>query len=289
MKDLRGKKALITGGASGIGRALTLALADAGVDCWLLDVDEHGMADVVAEVCRRAVQAVGKRCDLTQPAEITQAVRELLAAWGELHLLVNNAGVACYGAMDQLTADQWDRVLRVNLLAPIQLTRELLPVLLTQDEAHILNVGSLASHVAIRKLAPYNVSKFGLLGLSETLRSEYGRGALGVTTLCPGFVDTPIFDRAEYAGSRQRKPPRWLMTTPDRIARRGLRAIQRNEPLVVMTALARALWILKRLAPRLFLRTFSWRHRPRGPDLQVGQPPEFTLNDADKHSQRSAA
>lgn len=285
MKTLRGRKALITGGASGIGRALTLALADAGVDCYVLDVDEPGMAAVLAEARQRGVQAAGAKCDLTQPAAVTKAVGELLAAWGSIHILVNNAGVGCYGAMDQLTDEQWDRVLRINLLAPIQLTRELLPVLLAQDEAHILNMGSLASHIAMRKLGPYNVSKFGLLGLSETLRSEYGRGALGVTTICPGFVDTPIYDRSIIAGRKIRKPHRRMMTTPEHIARRAMRAMRRNEPVVVITALARVLWLLKRLAPGLFLRTFSWRYRPGG---NAGAAAPATAHDQNGGGRRAA-
>jgi NAD(P)-dependent dehydrogenase (short-subunit alcohol dehydrogenase family) len=258
MKTLPGRKALITGGASGIGRALTLALADAGVDCYLLDVDEPGMASTVADARRRGVLAEGARCDLSQPAEISGSVKRLLATWGSIHILVNNAGVACYGAMHELTEDHWNRVMQVNLLAPIQLTRELLPVLLAQDEAHIVNVGSLASHVAARKLGPYNVSKFGILGLSETLRAEYGRGSLGVTALCPGFVDTRIYERMVCAGKQKRKPPRMLMTTPQRVARRAVRAIRRNDPVVVMAPGARLLWYLKRLAPGLFLRAFTW-------------------------------
>jgi short-subunit dehydrogenase len=237
---------------------LTLALADAGVDCYVLDIDEPGMAATVAEARRRGVQATGARVDLSRPVEVTEAVKTLLATWGSIHILVNNAGVACYGAMHELTDDHWNRVLQVNLLAPIQLTRELLPALLAQDEAHILNVGSLASHIAARKLGPYNVSKFGILGLSETLRSEYGRSSLGVTTLCPGFVDTPIFDRMAVVGKKKRKPLRMLTTTPDRVARRPIRAIRRTEPVVVLTPAARALWLLKRLAPGLFLRAFTW-------------------------------
>ena len=92
-----------------------------------------------------------------------------------------------------MTEDMWNRVLAINLLAPIQIIRELLPTLLAVEEAHILNVCSLAGLVAGAKLTAYNVSKFGLQGLSESLRAEYGRTGLGVTSLCPGFVKTNIF------------------------------------------------------------------------------------------------
>lgn len=262
MKTLRGRKAIITGGAGGIGRAITLALAREGVDCCLFDIDAEGMASTLAEASQLGVATLGIHCDMTDSAAISRAVAEYRSAWGTLHVLVNNAGIACYGFADQLSAEQWNRVLAINLLAPIQLTREFLALLLAQEESHIVNLGSLASHVALRKLAPYNVSKFGILGLSESLRSEYGRSSMGVTALCPGFVETGIYDAAEYApGGSRKRPPRWVMTTPEKVAQSAIRAIRRNQPLVVMTALAHTLCFFKRLSPSLFLRLFCGRHK----------------------------
>ena len=97
------------------------------------------------------------------------------------------AGVAYYGATLDMTAEQWERIMAVNLLAPIQLIRALLPTLIAQDEAHVVNVGSIFGLVPLRKGAAYQTSKFGLVGLSAALRAEYGRD-IGVTALCPGFV-----------------------------------------------------------------------------------------------------
>lgn len=282
MKTLHGRKALITGAASGIGRALTLGLAREGVHLYLLDINEIGLADVVTQARKEGVEAVGKYCDVADSAQLTGCLREMLTDWGDPQLLVNNAGVGSYGATHQMTAEQWNRLLAINLLAPIQITRELLPTLLAQDEAHILNVCSMAGLVGFPKTAPYNVSKFGLQGLSESLRSEYGKTNLGVTSLCPGFVDTNIFSAANDGLSPQkvRAPSAWAMTTPERVASLAIRGIRRNRPLVVVTLMARSLWFLKRTAPGLFLHVFCRTPRQRASVESQPSAPDLTRRSA---------
>jgi len=273
MMMLRGKRALITGAASGIGRALALGLAREGMNLVLLDVDRAGLANVVSEIEPSGVDVRTRICNLRQPSEISECVHDVLAEGG-IDLLVNNAGVATYGPTEQMDEEQWSRVLAVNLLAPIQLIREFLPSLLARHEAHILNVCSLAGLVAGAKLAAYNVSKFGLQGLSETLRCEYGRSGLGVTSLCPGFAPTNIYESANRDGSPQKAevPTAWIMTTPERIAARAIRGIKRNQPIVIVTPMAHVLWFLKRLAPRVFLRVFTNKYRePSRSEMLAGR------------------
>lgn len=263
MKTLRGKKALITGAASGIGRALALALAREGVDLYLFDIDMPGLAEVVVQAKQEGVEAFGQHCDLRSPGEISAHIQALLAQWGRLDLLVNSAGIALYGPTEMMNEDQWNRVLAINLMAPIQITRELLPTLLAQEEAHILNVCSLAGLVATAKLTAYNVSKFGLQGFGESLRAEYGRNGLGVTSLCPGFVNTNIYQDVDIRrpSGKIRTPPAFLAIPPERVAAKAVRAIRRNKPIVVVTMLAHCLWFLKRLAPSLFLRLFCRKRK----------------------------
>ena len=148
MKSVRGKRALVTGAASGIGREIALQLALEGAHVYLLDVDAEGLAEVVRDARVCGVEVVGVRCDLSKPAEIAAALSDMLAAWDGVDILVNNAGVAFYGPTEKMTAEQWDWLLGINLLAPIQITRELLPTLLSRPEAHILNVCSVAGLVA---------------------------------------------------------------------------------------------------------------------------------------------
>jgi 3-oxoacyl-[acyl-carrier protein] reductase len=143
MDVIRGKKALVTGAASGIGRAIALALAREGADLFLLDIDAERLAATTREAAALGIAVRGEVCDLTQPAAIEQALAVLSAMWERVDILVNNAGVAYYGPTDKMGAGEWDRILGVNLLAPVHLIRALVPGMLAGGDAHILNVCSL--------------------------------------------------------------------------------------------------------------------------------------------------
>jgi short-subunit dehydrogenase len=264
MQSIRGKKTLVTGAASGIGKAIALALARAGADLYLLDIDEMKLAGVVAAARQWGGEVVGAQCDLARTENITAAVQSIRQSWRYIDILINNAGVAYYGPTERMWADQWNSVLAINLLAPIQLTREWLPILLTRLEAHVLNVCSIAGLVASGKLAAYHTSKYGLVGFSEALRAEYSARGLGVTALCPGFVRTNIFQAAMSGQDRKpvRVPPRWLCSSPEKVAARALKAILRNEGLVLVSPMAHVLWFLKRLSPDLL--AFLSRRRHKG-------------------------
>jgi 3-oxoacyl-[acyl-carrier protein] reductase len=278
MKTIRGKRALVTGAASGIGRAIALALAREGADLYLLDIDQEKLTAVVAEARQYGTRVDGAVCNLARPEEITAAVKVLLERWGHLDILVNNAGISFHGKTDEMTAEQWDRLLGVNLLAPIQLTRELLPTLLARDEAHILNVASILGLVAIPRFTAYQVSKFGLVGFSESLRAEYTCRGLGVTALCPGYVRTNIYQAMVDAPNAKpmSQPPRWFHASPEMVAAAAVKAIYRNRGVVVVSLLARFLWSVKRLAPRLWdfasrLRKKKSRKPPAAP-VDQGKP-----------------
>jgi short-subunit dehydrogenase len=191
---------------------------------------------------------------------VTAALKELLAAWDGIDILVNNAGVAFYGPTEKMTAAQWDWLLGINLLAPIQITRELLPTLLTRPEAHILNVCSIAGLVAGARTTAYHVSKFGLVGFTEALRAEFGRRGIGVTALCPGAVRTNLY-RSAISGKKRRAvvpdPPVWLSTTPQQVALAAVQAIQKNRRFVLLTPLAHVLYNTKRFVPSLL----DWMHQ----------------------------
>jgi 3-oxoacyl-[acyl-carrier protein] reductase len=266
MQVIRGRRALVTGAASGIGRALALALAEEGADLFLIDKDEGGLAAAAREAARLGVAVETRVCDLTQSAEIAACVRSVLSGRGPLNILVNNAGAAYYGATHDMAAEQWERIIAVNLLAPIQLVRELMPTLLAQDEAHVVNVCSIFGLVPLRKGAAYQTSKFGLVGLSAALRAEYGR-EIGVTALCPGFVRTPLLETFETGapGQQRHAIPAWLCARPEQVAAATMRAIRRNKGLVVITPAARLLWLMGRLSPGLldWVTRQGWRGKKR--------------------------
>jgi len=260
MRELTQKKVLITGAASGIGRALALGFAAEGSQLWLLDVEPAGLAATALAVRQQGVAVESRCCDLTERQQITAAVRDLLDSWGTLDVLVNNAGVAYYGPTVRMTTEQCDRVLAVNLLAPIQLTRELLPVLLERPEAHVLNVASMYGFFPTDRATAYHASKFGLLGFSEALRCECSRKGLGVTTLCPGFVRTDFFAKIPCGrpGRTTPTPPRWLSASPETAARKGIRGVRRNQRLVLVTPLAYVAYYARRMMPGAIDRLYQF-------------------------------
>jgi 3-oxoacyl-[acyl-carrier protein] reductase len=260
MKIIRGRKALVTGAASGIGRAIALALAREGADLFLIDIDGERLEAVACEARQRGVAAIADICDLADESEISGAVERVIA-WGGLNILINNAGLTFYGPTETMTAVQWRRILAVNLLAPVQLFAELLPVLAAAEEAHVVNVCSMFGLAPWRKAAAYQTSKYGLVGFTAALRAEFQREHFGVTALCPGFVTTALLE----GKANDRAAPGWISTTPETVADKAITAIRRNRALVLITPVAHFYWRFARFAPRLtdWLLREGWRRRGR--------------------------
>ena len=265
MREIRGKWALVTGAASGIGRAIALRLAREGAHLFLVDIDEAGLASVGEEARQEGVQVIGRRCDMAEPCEVSAAAAEILARCGGVDILVNNAGITYYGRTDEMSAEHWDRLMRVNLLSHVQFTRELLPSLLGRPEAHVLNVCSILGLIGMPKVTASCTSKFAMVGFSESLRNEFGRQGLGVTALCPGFVSTNLFTNAPLPESAEehKLPPRLICTTPERVAKAAIKAIYRNRRLVTIEPFARLMYAVKRFAPWLLDFIFQLGKRKR--------------------------
>ncbi len=283
MRTIRNRTALITGAASGIGRAIALRLAREGANLFLLDINEAELASTILAARCEGTRVTGQRCDVSQTSQIQQSVQLVVERWGGVDILVNNAGITYYGDTAEMSAEHCERLLAINLHAPIHFTRELLPTLLDRDEAHVLNVASFFGLIGSRKLAAYTSSKFGLVGFSESLRAEYGRCGLGVTALCPGFVDTNLFATAPRGNDQteSKMPPSWILTTPEKIANRAIKAIYRNQALVVQQPYAKLAYFGKRFFPGLL----DWaNHLSRRSKKQVPTPDSET-----QPSRRTAA
>ncbi len=230
---------------------------------FLVDIDQTHLGTVAHDAEQYGVHVISHVADLSLPDEVRQIPGIVRRTWGGLDILVNNAGIVHYGPSEQMTDEQWERLLGVNLYAPLHLTRAFLPSLLQRPEAHILNVCSIAGLVAGPKLAAYHASKFALVGFSEALRAEFGGRGLGITAICPGLVRTNLFHAATTTrGKPFPKIPNWLSTSPEKVAARAIHAIRHNQGLVVVTPLAGFLWAFKRWAPGLldWLQQFR-RHR----------------------------
>ncbi len=264
MRIIRGKQAMITGAASGIGRAIALELAREGADLFLVDIKAAELAAVAEEARDHGVNVVTATADLADPAQISNTVEQLRNTLKRLNILVNNAGTTYYGQTHLMTGEQWKRIMAVNLMAPIQLVHELMPMLLAAEDAHILNVCSIFGLVTWRKTTAYQTSKFGLVGFSNALRAEYSGEKFGVTALCPGFVQSSLLDDCETdKPDREVKVPAWICATAEQTAVKAVRAIRKNKGLVLVTPAAHFYWRLMRVSPALvdWLTREGWRRR----------------------------
>jgi NAD(P)-dependent dehydrogenase (short-subunit alcohol dehydrogenase family) len=205
MDDLRGRVAVVTGAASGIGLGIARAFAAEGMRLALTDIDEARLARVRDELgATTEVEAVVT--DVGDPDAVEALARRTVDRFGGVHLVCNNAGTMVSGPLWELPLSEWERVLRINLMGVVHGIRSFVPrILATGEGGHVVNVGSMASVTVVRGIGPYNVAKHGVLALSEGLAKELSRNdpPIGVTLLMPGRVrsrlglspDTP--DRAE--------------------------------------------------------------------------------------------
>ena len=193
MRELQDRVAVVTGGASGIGRALARRLAADGMRLVLADVEPGPLEVVVAELAAGGAQVVGVRADVAVASDVDAVRDRALEAFGAVHVVCNNAGVGGGGIVDAPLA-LWEWTIGVNLMGVVHGVHTFLPLLLEQDEGHIVNTASLAGLGGVAGLGVYCTTKFAVVGLSESLHHDLtGRGsAVGVSVLCPGFVQTRI-------------------------------------------------------------------------------------------------
>ena len=253
MRELRGKTVLLTGAAAGIGRQLTLQLAQQGCHLVLIDRDQRGLADAASEARSHGSEVQCYECDLANAKQLQAVLQQVLQEAVVIDVLINNAGVAWYGPTHEMSQEQWNWLMAINLLAPIQITNALLPHLLTRPDAHIVNMCSISGLVAGGRFAAYHTSKFGLVGFTESLRAEYGRSGVGVSAICPGPVRTQLYASADKPkdGKDVPLPPAIVCAAPERVATLTIRAIQRNRRMTLITPMAHSLFQLKRFFPGL--------------------------------------
>jgi NAD(P)-dependent dehydrogenase (short-subunit alcohol dehydrogenase family) len=220
------KTAVVTGAASGIGRATALHLARDGYGVALVDVDAAGMEQTARSIESKAGVAQTFQSDVCDPHQLGVTVRGVLASMGSPDLLVNVAGVGIAATVLDTSDQDWNRVIAINLTGPFLLTRAILPLMLDAGSGVIINVASVAGVVGLAARAAYCASKAGLIGLTRSVAADYGSLGVRCVAVCPGTVETEWIDRiiageSNPAATRERMAARQLdgrMGTPEEIA-----------------------------------------------------------------------
>ncbi len=244
MQQFTDKVAIITGGASGIGRALGQELVKSGAKVIVADIN---IASVDNDV--QAVQV-----DVSQADQVQNLVDHVVREHGRLDYMFNNAGFAIGGELRDMNLEQWNRILDVNLKGVIHGVLAAYPVMIKQGYGHIINTASLAGLAPTPVLGAYSTTKHAVVGLSNALRVEGAGLGVKVTALCPGFIQTNIFDSGIYLKSTQSEVQSTIpfKNLPiEKAAPLLLRGVLKNQAIVTMPAYAHILWRLYRLSPAI--------------------------------------
>ena len=244
LTSLKDRTAVVTGGASGIGRALALLFAREGANVVVADLDEAGMAETVAAVSQAGRRGLAVKTDVSRLADVQALANRAFGEFGAVHVVCNNAGVALWGGLESVTHKDWEWAMGVNIWGVIHGVEAFVPRMVAgKQPGHVVNTASMAGLIASQGLGIYNTTKYAVVGLSETLQKDLRGYDIGVSVLCPMGVHTQIrqSDRNRPADLRNAPTERdgraveliGRYLPPEHVAERVLRAIYANRLYVI--------------------------------------------------------
>ncbi|MEA2438874.1 MAG: hypothetical protein QOH76_298 [Thermoleophilaceae bacterium] len=258
MADFGGKIVVVTGAGSGIGRSSAMLFSKLGAKVHVADLNGESAESVVRDIEARGGSATAHTVDVTDPAAADGLAERVFAEDGRVDVLHSNAGIGHAANIEQTTVDDWQRVIGVNLLGVAYVAQAFIPRLLAQGgTSSIVNTASMAGLVAAPQMAPYCASKFGVVGLSESLNAELRPQGIHVSAVCPGIIDTPITRSAIMRGEPAERREQAIAfyrkrgASPDQVAEAVVEAVRKRK--LIQTVPASHVmppWLLKRIWPR---------------------------------------
>jgi NAD(P)-dependent dehydrogenase (short-subunit alcohol dehydrogenase family) len=254
--DFAGKVVVVTGAGSGIGRSSARLFARLGAKVHVADINAETAEQVRQEI---GGSAVAHTLDCTQPDQVEALAQRVFDEDGGVDVLHNNAGIGHAADIAETTVEDWQRVIGVNLLGVAYMVQAFIPRLLEQGRrSSIINTASMAGLVAAPQMAPYSASKFGVVGLSESLNAELAPQGIHVGAVCPGIIDTNITKTAIMRGQPAERRQSAIAfyekrgASPDKVAEAVVEAVRKRKLIQPVPSLhVTPLWMLKRLAPRV--------------------------------------
>ena len=260
LRVFEGASAIVTGGASGIGRALGELLASRGSAVCLVDRQIDMVEEVASEIRASGGKATTAHVDVSDYSAVEHVVREMLSRTGRLDYMFNNAGIAIGGPLSLHVIDDWNRIVDVNLLGVINGVQAAYQVMLRQGFGHIVNTASMAGLSPAPGAAAYAATKYAVVGLSRSLRVEASFDGIRVSVLCPGAIRTPILQGGGKYGKsyadltpeqEHRMWDRVRPMSPETIAKKALAAVAKNKAVIIIPSWWKLLWCVDRLFPSL--------------------------------------
>ncbi|MBE7628953.1 3-ketoacyl-ACP reductase [Tenacibaculum piscium] len=188
MEDLTNKKAIITGGSRGLGKATAIAFAQKGIHVAITGRNEKRLQETVAELKTYNIEATYAIFDVGNYEQVQQGIKEIIATFGTVDILVNNAGIAAFGTFNEMKVSDWSQIIQTNLMGMYYVTKEVLPYLIEKNEGDIINIASTAGLSGNATTSAYSASKFAVIGMSESLMKEVRKNNIRVCTLTPSTI-----------------------------------------------------------------------------------------------------
>lgn len=241
MKDVKGKVAFITGGASGMGLGMARAFAEAGMKVMVADIEAEPAKRAAAELTGKGYEADWVQVDVTKLDAVQAAAKKTVERFGKVHVLCNNAGIGVFGHSETCDMRNWHWVVDVNLWGVVHGLQAFVPLILSHGEGgHVMSTASMAGMAGLRGAGPYNATKFAVVGIMETFAAEHRKDNLSASVLCPGLVATNIAsstrNRQEEYGGASKPSDKGISAAelakglnPDAVGRQVLEAIQEDQ------------------------------------------------------------
>lgn len=254
MKRFQGKRILITGAASGLGRALALRFARENWSICIADIHMERAQEVANEVEKAGGKALVYECNISKADDFQKLAKYIGAEWGGIDILVNNAGISSSGSLQESSYEEWQRLLDINLMGVVRGCKVFTPLLAKQAQSHIVNVASFAGIASAPGMVTYNVAKAGVISLSESLRHELSAQNIDISVVCPAFFPTNLME------SMNKEETKALVTklmqrsgvTAEDVAEHIYQGIKQRDFMLITHKDARIQYSLKRLSPDLF-------------------------------------
>ena len=251
--------AIVTGGASGIGRALARELAKRGCELVLADRQIRLAEEVASEICASGGKARAHEIDVTDYSAIEQLVLETTARTGRLDYMVNNAGIGIGGNVRHYSIKDWNQMVDVNLRGVINGVQVAYQIMINQGFGHIVNTASMAGLIPSPGMVAYATTKHAVVGLSKSLRAEAASAGVYVSVLCPGVIRTPILEGGRYGRMLVEIPPEKIRQLweklkpmpPDVFAYKAINSIAKNKAIIIIPSWWKLFWWMNRLLPSL--------------------------------------
>lgn len=257
MGPFEGKVAIVTGGASGIGRAICKELGRRGAMVVVADLNADGTEQVASTIKAAGGKAEAVQLDVTRADDVQALIEHTAKEHGRLDYMFNNAGIDIGGELRDMSLDHWRRVVEVNQSGVAHGTHAAYSLMVKQGSGHIVNTGSLAALIPLPMETAYVASKWAVFGLSTSLRAEAADLGVKVSVVCPDFVASSFYISSKHVNVDEKRLiaqiPRFLYMTPEKCARKLLKGVAKNRAIITVGVVGRFLWRIYRYAPRLFI------------------------------------